>query len=85
MIPDEIHNLLHEIRLIGGGIRKYEHPDDWQLIRNLIGDRYNVDLADATPAFWDQIKQALTHAKENVQKIMDERFNKGLHHYNPFI
>lgn len=84
MIPDEIKRVLHDIRLIGGGIRKYESSDDWQLIRNLIGGRLDVDLADATPEYWDQIKSALESEKQQVQEIMDKRYLHGYTRYNPF-
>jgi len=29
MIPENIRLLLHNIRLIGGGMREYENADDW--------------------------------------------------------
>ncbi len=84
MIPDDITRLLHDIRLIGGGIKTYENPDDWVLIRNLIGDRYDIDLKDATPEFWDTIKKEMEAEKDKVQEKMDARYFNGLNHYNPF-
>lgn len=36
MIPDDIKQLLHEIRLLGGTEETYNTPDDWQLIRNIL-------------------------------------------------
>ncbi|HZG17756.1 MAG TPA: hypothetical protein VE710_22470 [Candidatus Bathyarchaeia archaeon] len=84
MIPDEIKRILHDIRLIGGGIQKYESGDDMVLMRNLIGDWYDVDLMDATPENWDRVKAALENEKSKVQAIMDERYNHGYTRYNPF-
>ncbi|WP_134682700.1 hypothetical protein [Brevibacillus migulae] len=84
MIPDEIKRLLHDIRLIGGGIKKYESGDDMVLMRNLIGEGINVDLMDATPENWDRVKAALEQEKSKAQEIMDARYNHGLTRYNPF-
>lgn len=85
MIPDNIKLLLHDIRLIGGGMKQYEHPDDWQLIRNLIGGQISVDLSDATPEYWDSIRASLEKEKEIAFEKAEKRYFHGLHHYNPFV
>jgi hypothetical protein len=85
MIPDNIKLLLHDIRLIGGGMKQYEHPDDWQLIRNLIGGQISVDLSDATPEYWDSIRASLEKEKEIAFEKAEKRYFHGLHHSNPFV
>lgn len=85
MIPDDIKRTLHDIRLIGGGVKKYEHPDDWQLIRNLIGEKMNVDLSDATLEYWDEIRASLEKEKSEATQIADKRYFGGLYNYNPFV
>ncbi|QRG69593.1 hypothetical protein [Brevibacillus choshinensis] len=84
MIPDDIKLLLHDIRLIGGGMKIYEHPDDWQLIRNLLGDQQEVDLSDATPEFWDSIRHSLAEVKQTAFERSEKRYLHGLYYSNPF-
>ncbi|GIO07276.1 hypothetical protein J31TS6_33040 [Brevibacillus reuszeri] len=85
MIPEDIKLLLHDIRLIGGGMKEYEHPDDWQLIRNLLGDPQTVDLSDATPEYWEQMKASLEAVKEVAMEKAEKRYLHGLYYSNPFI
>lgn len=85
MIPDDIKLLLHDIRLIGGGMKHYEHPDDWQLIRNLTGEQLAVDLTDATPDYWEKIRSSLESEKAMALEKSEKRYLHGLYHYNPFV
>ncbi|MGN7468633.1 hypothetical protein [Brevibacillus sp. SAFN-007a] len=84
MIPETIKQLLHDIRLIGGGMKQYEHPDDWQLIRNLVGDKLEVDLSDATPEFWEKLRASLESEKATALEKAERRYLHGLYYYNPF-
>ncbi|WP_019119881.1 hypothetical protein [Brevibacillus massiliensis] len=85
MIPEDVKQLLHDIRLIGGGMKQYEHPDDWQLIRNLIGDQMDVDLMDATADYWEQMKSCLESEKAKALEKAEKRYYHGLYYYNPFV
>jgi hypothetical protein len=84
MIPDNIKLLLHDIRLIGGGMKIYEHPDDWQLLRNLLGDQRDIDLSDATPQFWESIRLSLEQEKETAYERAEKRYLHGLYYSNPY-
>ncbi|MFD2372078.1 hypothetical protein ACFSO0_19310 [Brevibacillus sp. GCM10020057] len=85
MIPENIKLLLHDIRLIGGGMQEYENPDDWQLIRSLVGDELAVDYSDATPEFWDKLHASLAAQKEIALEKAEKRYLHGLYYSNPFI
>ncbi|MED1950509.1 hypothetical protein [Brevibacillus centrosporus] len=85
MIPENIKLLLHDIRLIGGGMEEYENPDDWQLIRGLVGEEWNVDQCDATPEFWEKLKASLEQHKEVAMSKAEKRYLHGLYYYNPFV
>lgn len=85
MIPDDIKGLLHDIRLIGGGMKEYELSDDWQLIRSLVGDELAVDSSDATPEFWEKLHVTLEAQKEIALNKAEKRYLHGLYYSNPFI
>lgn len=85
MIPENIKQLLHDIRLIGGGMKQYEHPDDWQLIRNLVGEQLEIDLSDATPDYWEKLHASLENEKAIAFEKAERRYFHGLYYYNPFI
>lgn len=85
MIPENIRLLLHDIRLIGGGMREYENPDDWQLIRSLVGEELAVDSSDATPEFWKKLHASLEAQKETALEKAEKRYFHGLYYSNPFI
>ena len=66
-------------------MKQYEHPDDWQLIRNLLGDPQTVDLSDATPEYWEKMKASLEALKEVAMEKAEKRYLHGLYYSNPFI
>ncbi|MBO8162183.1 MAG: hypothetical protein H0Z34_00520 [Brevibacillus sp.] len=70
MIPEEIRQLLHDIRLIGGGRDRYDSPDDWEVIENIL-DARNVRVDRDTPD-WELIRRVLLEEKEAVKEEMDQ-------------
>lgn len=74
-IPAEVKELLHDIRLIGGGRKRYDSPDDWDVIRNIL-QHQNLPVDFHQPD-WPQIRKALIKEKERVIKEMDEFYWDG--------
>ncbi len=77
MIPEDIKQLLHEIRLIGGGIEKYDAPDDWRLIQNIMDERH-ITMEQVASVDWAATKQILLEEKRRAQEKMDEFYRDAI-------
>jgi len=75
MIPEDVRQLLHDIRLIGGGKDRYDSPDDWDVILTIL-ERQNRTVDPHHPD-WQLIREALAQEKERVQREMDEFYWDG--------
>ena len=75
MIPEDVRQLLHDIRLIGGGKDRYDSPDDWDVILTIL-ERQNRTV-DPNHPDWQLIREALAQEKERVQREMDEFYWDG--------
>ncbi|UFJ41836.1 hypothetical protein LOK74_04855 [Brevibacillus humidisoli] len=75
MIPADVKQLLHDIRLIGGGEDRYDSPDDWDVIYNIL-DRQNAAVDPDSPD-WQIIREALAREKDEIQQEMDRFYWDG--------
>ncbi|MGE5702798.1 MAG: hypothetical protein ACM32O_09735 [Clostridia bacterium] len=77
MIPEKIHQLLHELRIIGGGHEVYESGDDRQMLHNLLAAR-GVSFSESSDTDWTIVERMLTDEKNRMKKEMDDYYRAFL-------
>lgn len=77
MIPEDIKQLLHELRVIGGGHVEYESGDDREMLQSFLAAK-GMTLPTDDAADWHAIHNMLEHEKKRIKKEMDDYYRAFL-------
>lgn len=73
MIPEDIKQTLHDLRVIGGGHEVYESGNDQEMLQNFMASK-GLSFQDKADTDWEAIRHMLNQEKAKMKKEMDDYY-----------